>query len=134
MVLYHYTRLYLTFPEIISVAASIGYPESIKTVKPATKVPTTAAKFAWRILDTAAAASSRQGPKLCSPWLPVTIFHAAVVIWADIATCASMDTPSKRILVPFILELQRMGWPCCINMVSTLETLMEDGNGYAVGQ
>jgi hypothetical protein len=129
MVLYHYSRLYLTYPGVTSVAASIGYTESIKIVKADIKVPNTTAKFAWRILDTAAASSSRQGPKLCSPWLPVTIFHAALVIWADIATSASMYAPSKRILVPFILELQRMGWPCCLKMVSTLETLMEDGNG-----
>lgn len=134
MVLYHYCRLFLAFPKVTSLAASIGYPDTINSAKPKFEILGTAVQFAWRILDSAAAANSRQSPKFCSPWLPVAIFHAALVIWAGIATSPSMSAPSKRVLVPFILELQRMGWPCCAKMASTLETLIEDGNGQAAHQ
>ena len=38
--------------------------------------------------------------------------NEVVVIWADVATCTSAHVPSKRTVVPFVLELQQMGWPC----------------------
>ena len=123
MVLYHYCRLYLVLPEVTGLPGIVGYPETIKTTLPDVKIPETVTKCAWQILDTAAASSSQRATP--SPlWLPVVVFHAALVIWTDIANCTSVYTPSKRVLVPFILELQRMGWPCCAKMTSTLETLM----------
>ena len=123
MVLYHYCRLYLVFPEVTGLSGIVGYPETIKTTRPDVKIPETVTKCAWQILDTAAASSSQRAT-LSPLWLPVVVFHAALVIWTDIANCTSVYAPSKRVLVPFIFELQRMGWPCCAKMTSTLETLM----------
>ena len=125
-VLYHYIQLYLTFPEVTSLAAGLGYPDAVHATKVDSKVPETAAKFVWQILDDTAAASSTNGVRLPSPWLPVIVFHAGLVIWADISNCTSAYVPSKRIVVPFILELQQMSWPCCSSMATTLETLMKD--------
>ena len=123
MVLYRYCQLYLIFPEITGLPARIGYPETIKATRPDVQIPETVTKCAWQILDTAAASPSKRA--MTSPlWLPVVVFHAALVIWADIANCTSVYAPSKRVLVPFILELQGMAWPCCGKMASTLETLM----------
>jgi hypothetical protein len=123
MVLYHYCRLYFILPEVTGLPGSVGYPETIKTTRPDVNITETVTKCAWQILDTAAASSSQRATT--SPlWLPVVVFHAALVIWTDIANCTSVYAPSKRVLVPFILELQRMGWPCCAKMASTLETLM----------
>ena len=123
MVLYHYCRLYVVYPEVTGLAAGIGYPGPIRTKRPDVKIPETATKHAWQILDTAAANSS-QRTTIAPLWSPVVVFHAALVIWADIASCTSVYAPSKRVLVPFILELQRMQWPCSAKMASTLETLM----------
>ena len=124
VVLHRYVGLYLAFPAVTGLAGSIGYPDTITTTKLDVKVPDMATKFAWQILDAAAAGSPNRASNLCSPWLPVVVFHGALLIWADVASSTSMYAPSKRILLPFILELQRMGWPCCAKLASTIERLM----------
>jgi hypothetical protein len=123
---YYYVRLYLAFSEVTSLAARLGYPGAVHDDKSEAKVPDIAAKFAWQILDTAAVASSTNGVRLPYPWLPVIVFHAGLVISTDVSNCTSAYAPSKRIVVPFVLELQQMKWPCCSTMATALETLMRD--------
>lgn len=125
-VLYHYVRLYLTMPELTSIAPAVGYPDAVVAKRPETQVLDAAAKIAWQILDTTAQATSISSTTLHSPWLPVVVFHAALVIWTDIVTSKAHYAPSKRILVPFVLELRQMRWPCCERMAATLETLIAD--------
>lgn len=130
--LHHYIQLYLVFSEVTTLAAGVGYPDTIIVDKPDITVPDTAAKFSWQILDAAAAVSSTKDSRLPSPWLPVVVFHAGLVIWADIAKCTATYVPSKRILVPFILELQQMPWPCASSMALTLEALMKEHTEHPI--
>lgn len=122
--LYHYTELYLVFPAVTSLVTNVGYPNSAGLTRQNIKVPDRAGKFAWKILDTAAGVSSTTETRLRSPWLPIVVFHAALVIYTEIASSTTGNTPSKRILVPFILELKQMAWPCCTHMSVVLENLM----------
>lgn len=120
MALYHYSRLYLSFPEVTTLAHHAGYPSGrVSDLK--TTVPEQTLKHAWAILDTAAA-SDNKGGKICPVWLPVTIFHAGLVVWAKLHSDEAYGSP--RIMLSFVVELQKMRWPCCSKMASTLQALM----------
>ena len=120
MALYHYSRLYLSFPQVATLAHDAGYPSGrVSDLK--TTVPEQTLKHAWAILDSAAV-SNNEGGEICPVWLPITIFHAGLVVWAKLRSDDAYGSP--RVMLSFVLELQKMSWPCCPKMASTLQTLM----------
>lgn len=125
LVFYHYCRLYLGYPQVSSLASHICYPSGQEVTEPKVTVSNTAIKHAWAILDNVAAADSRLGiDRTIEPlWFPVATFHAGLAIWAQ--NCGSKrESSSTRILLPFIVELQKMSWPCAAKMASSMENLM----------
>ena len=134
MALYHYCRLYLSCPKLSSLSQMAGY----KPVSPSTSSPKIGASrlavevfeesisHSWLVLDSTAA-RSQSSDSLCPPWLPIIVFHAGLVVWAnlhDAETSKCNAYSSTKVLLAFKAELNGMAWPCCPEMVSTLDTLM----------
>ena len=123
---YHLCRLHLSQPDIASLVNEVGYLQPAKRLSFAgVTVADEAVEHAWLILDTVAARSNGRDidESVSSPWLPMSVFHAALVVWARQQWGNAYG--SNRILLPFVVELSHMPWPCCERMCSTLNSLME---------
>ncbi|CAM1509684.1 Fc.00g000190.m01.CDS01 [Cosmosporella sp. VM-42] len=81
---------------------------------------------AWALLDTVATRPKSE-ESLCPAWMPIVIFHAALVVWAKVNVDKGGTRGgygSIRALLAFKVELEAMHWPCCTNMAAVLERLM----------
>ena len=62
-------------------------------------------------------------------WSSVVTFFAAHVVWAKLRS-EDVDTRDRhgtmKLLGMFRAELQALTWPCCVEMVKTLERLMHE--------
>jgi hypothetical protein len=124
MVFYHYCCLYLAFPQVSGLASHACYPTGHEITEPKVPVSDTAVTHAWAILDNVAAGEINMSETMEPLWFPVAIYHAGLTIWAQ--TCGSRlaHASSTRILLPFIVEVQKFRWPCSAAMASSLQMLM----------
>ncbi len=134
LVLYQYCRLLLSCPSILSMkriaSDHIASPTQLysKAMMEDMSINDCSISTAWSILDSAAGIP-RRSTSLCAIWMPIVIFHAALTVWARISISHHLDASggavgSARTLVAFKAELERMSWPCCVDMVSFLEQLV----------
>ena len=130
MAFYHYCKMYLSFDYLLCLPHLAGYRGGASTPFPTERVPLShkAVRDAWRILDSAAMWSQPQSiDQLWPVWLPIVVFHASLVIWAQLnvnSRRSSAGVASLRILLAFKIELERMPWPCCVAMATTLGRLI----------
>ena len=131
--LFHYCKLYLSCFQLLDLPRLVGYklvsPRSSVVAGP--PINNESVSQAWLILDHAAA--RRRAPSstqyLCPAWLPVVVFHASLVLWVRQKYGQGDEHHgygSSKILIPFRMELEQMTWPCCKEMVATLDKLMDD--------
>ena len=138
LALYHYCRLYLSCSELALLPRLAGYqtyaspPSHPSLPNPTNDIRTSdqSMRQAWLVLDNAAS-RSRSSDGLCPVWLPIVVFHGALVIWAGISLGTVGDSDkygSTRVLLAFKAELEGIAWPCCVEMVATLRRLMSRSN------
>jgi hypothetical protein len=82
---------------------------------------------AWAILDASAACPKTSG-SLTAAWMPIVVFHAALIVWGhtnrDKTESRRGGHGSLRALLVFKLELEAMKWPCCVDMAATIQRLI----------
>jgi hypothetical protein len=132
MAFYCYCRLHLSCPQLLELPCLAGYKPMRSTSTMNDKpiaVSDEATRLAWQCLDLAAARSKKSSPHdLCPVWLPVVVFHAALLIWAKQDPRNDRNNSilaSLKVLLAFKMELDGMHWPCCAEMSTTLERLMD---------
>ncbi|KAM0263268.1 hypothetical protein ACHAPA_008882 [Fusarium lateritium] len=75
--------------------------------------------YAWKIVDLV-----DQKLTLAAPWLPIAVFFASLVVWrASALKLGGAGQGSRKILLLFRQELDKMSWPCCRVMVATLDNM-----------
>lgn len=135
MSFYQYCRLYICCPDLPALSRLSGYlGSSTDWRRPShlgpelgVKISDQAVQQAWQVLDSAAS-RTKMPARACPVWLPIVVFHAGLVIWANLASPSNNDRyGSKRALLAFEVELQEMPWPCCKEMAATLARLMANG-------
>lgn len=130
-----YCRLYLSCPILAAlheIALSQGeHSVPLKDLSASLNIDVSnrSVDYAWALLDTAAAVTTPLPAEssLCPAWMPICVFHAALVVWAKIRwdkSSTSAGHGSIRALLAFKVELERMQWPCCTNMAKALQKLM----------
>ncbi|KIW24040.1 uncharacterized protein PV07_09779 [Cladophialophora immunda] len=130
MAFYHYCKMYLSFDYLLNLPRLAGYRGVASAPFPSEKVSLadTTVRAAWRILDSAAMWSQQNSADQLWPiWLPIVVFHAGLVVWAQYSlpgARSSAQYGSPRILLAFKIELDKMPWPCCVEMAATLERLI----------
>lgn len=133
LALYHYSRMYLSFDRVLTLPSLSGYggQDSAANLPDEISITDEAVREAWRVLDSATARiEPTWATRLCPIWLPIVVFHAALVVWAHhvLHTDAShrhAENESVRVLQAFKVELDVMPWPCCTEMAATLGRLIE---------
>ena len=122
-VLYHFARLALGCPELCSLSRLAGYrtvPISNDTQRAIT-ITDMAVDAAWQILDQGDTCIRSTKDRLAI-WLPLSLFMSALVVWKQICSSGSRGG-SLKILEPFRTRLASLPWPCCTEMVCTLDRL-----------
>lgn len=132
--LFYFCRLVHALPTILSLPRLAGYapaktvPLSDGLARPdSTTMTDEAINFAWLLLDNIDARSERADTNF-SIWLPVVLFYATLTVWYQQqkqTSSSSLRTGTLRTLRIFKTELERLPWPCCIEMCLTLDRLME---------
>lgn len=145
LALYCYCRLCLDCPALPQIQRAAQHHSSdecryaVDSLPADVEISETAINSAWAVLDHAAALSlpykkrlqGRGGelPSLGPAWMPVVVFHSAMLVWAKIVrrrntTEGAQENISIRALVAFQVELEAMQWPCCAEMVAKIQDLM----------
>ncbi|KAJ9609572.1 hypothetical protein H2200_005899 [Cladophialophora chaetospira] len=133
LALAYFCRLYLASPELSILPRLAHYPpvvqrENLSAVDSSVNVSDQSVAHAWAILENVDT-RSKDEDTMCAIWSPIIVFYAALVVWARSQQRNDQGTKAgsvKQLLV-FKLELERMRWPCCVEMASTLDRLMEQG-------
>lgn len=132
--LFYFCRLVHGLPVILSLPRLARYAPTKKIALSedipglgTTKAINEGVNFAWLILDKVEAGSGRDDSNF-SVWLPVVLFYATLTVWYQLqkqTSSSSLKTGTLRTLRMFRSELERLPWPCCIEMCLTLDRLME---------
>lgn len=129
MAFYHYCRMYHACDRLLDLPSLAGHGEMNSQPPPNVDflVPSETVRQAWLVLDSASMRSQQQsGDPLCPIWLPIIVFHAGLVVWAEHSFGREKRNGTyggAKILLPFKIELDRMPWPCCRQMGATLGRL-----------
>ncbi|KAH6959577.1 hypothetical protein BKA56DRAFT_624130 [Ilyonectria sp. MPI-CAGE-AT-0026] len=130
-VLYYFCKMYLALPAMQMLPSLAGYPPSLfrdgfpheeqrVIIDAELRDAPEAHKYAWQILEYTAF----QGLEITSPCLPIAVFYAALVIWRTVLLqLDSGGHGSRKVLLVFKEELNKMCWPCCGVMAATVEIL-----------
>lgn len=132
LALYYFCRLHLSYPQISALPRLANYPPAVQT-SPAVEVTMSvenviasdeSIRYAWAVLDNIDL-DPKSGEVACPTWYPVIVFFAGLVVWAGTQQRGvSWDRASSPMqLVAFKIQLDRMPWPCCREMASTLHRL-----------
>ncbi len=131
--LYRYSRMYLSFDRLLTLPSLSGYGgrDPAVTLPDGLSITDEAVREAWRVLDSATARTEPTwATRLCPIWLPIVVFHAGLVVWAQHVLYTDTSpryagNESVRVLQAFKVELDIMPWPCCTEMAATLRRLIE---------
>ena len=139
LTLFHYCELYLSCPALSSLSQLAQYDFSHSSpsqthvayalAQNEISISDRALDRSWALLDVAAKCP-KSDQALCAAWMPIVVFHAALVIWAKISLSPRGHDRDRdrhgsiRVLLAFKLELEAMPWPCCRKMATTLQKLM----------
>ena len=135
LALYYFTRLHLICPDIWLLPHLANY-EPTRGFSPArtlssqhadrVNIPDRAMDLAWLVLDHCDKASKSVECRL-SVWLPIVLLLSALVIWQKLRSQPDSNRKygTLRVLSMFRDEIVKLPWPCCEQMTSTLERLME---------
>ncbi|KIW19370.1 hypothetical protein PV08_03665 [Exophiala spinifera] len=121
-----FCKLQLICPDTWKLPQMAGYGETQsegECLRPSERfeVSDKAAALAWQVLNCCHHLPSES--KL-AVWLPVIVFLCALTIWQKLRTEPS-HYGSLRVLDLFSKEIAGYHWPCSIEMVRTLERLMQ---------
>ncbi|KAJ6030976.1 hypothetical protein N7540_001708 [Penicillium herquei] len=124
--LYFFCRLVLVCPDVLRLPRIAGYGpyHSGMTGPRDFEILDEALRYSWLILEQVDFKSSTQ---VDSVWLPVVIFHAALVVGAKLKSVppeATGEYGTLRSLALFTTELDNMIWPCCESMSAVIEKMM----------
>lgn len=136
LTLYYFCKLQLTCTNIWELPNLAGYMTSCgSSTQAATskrdgrrfEIPDEAMDLAWLVLDNCSIQTETFGHKL-SIWLPVVLFHSALVIWQRLRFRAPTDMKygTLKILSMFKNEIVQLPWACCLEMGITLNRLMKE--------
>lgn len=134
VVLFHFCRLYHSFPELQDLICISGYSPRAKargSQEYATQVTrvmngirkdANAVTYAW---DTLSALDDSHSSPLASVWIPTVLFYASLVVWASVtANSTQQSQGSLKVLETFQNKLDSIGMPCCEEMSRVLGELM----------
>lgn len=129
--LFYYCRLCLDCPEMPSLPYlaqyELAFPVKDSIVGPnEIVISQKSLRHAWTLLDTAAICPKVEN-ELCAAWLPIIVFQASLVVWADISLAKQGQRgtqASTRALLAFQIELETMPWPCSAVMAATLHRII----------
>jgi hypothetical protein len=133
LALYHFSHLCLVYPDISELSSEVGYSPGAQallgTLAPSRQAPMSdkALDLAWLVLDSCDIQSEPMSNRL-SIWLPVVLFHSALVIWKRLRNRSSNDFKygTLKVLSMFKNEISLLPWPCCASMAATLDRLMKE--------
>lgn len=130
LVLYHYCKLYVIFPELYLLPTAAGFGRGGLT--PTSEANTfqfhdmddqlvaEASHYAWLILENITACKG-----FLHIWCPTVTFSAALIIWMCTQVEGKFEKArgSLMMLRLFKSELERMPWLCAADMAAFLEQL-----------
>ena len=131
LALFHFCRLFSSYPQVLSLPFRAGYRPAVDTNTSATApVPGAAVgdatmRHVWLVVDhiNVERLSDRA---VCPVWLPVITYLTALVMWANLRTSSTsrLSHGTLKVLGLFKMELQHVPWPCCTEMIKNLDDLM----------
>ncbi len=130
--LYHFVTMCAAWSTTLLLPHLLGYPAA--TV-PATRTmfhsvsmivpPDEALRQAWLVLDNVNV-RGLESSTACPIWLPVVTYMSSLVIWTSLQPSSATQGKigSLKVLGMFQVELEQMFWPCCTEMASHLNSIM----------
>lgn len=131
LLLYHFCKLYVTFPELHLLPAAAGFKrDGVHTPNPEAntvqfldmddQLVAEVSHYAWLILENITACKG-----FLPVWCPIATFSAALVIWMCTQVQGKFQKArgSLMVLRLFKAELDRMPWLCAADMAEFLEQL-----------
>lgn len=126
-----FCKLQLICPDTWKLPQMAGYGETeLNSQHPGSsdpepfQVPEKAVALAWLVLDHCNKISPKE--KL-SVWLPPIVFLSALVVWQRLRSESPADPKygTVKVLSLFNHEIAELSWPCTVEMMKTLNRLME---------
>ena len=129
MALYYYTRLRIVCPELEYLPKAVGYVLEVANGLTGSdlKVSDESVRLSWLVVDHIDSSHADMASQTAI-WVPIILFHAALVVWQRSSSAASRQNGSSKILNPFISELEQVPWPCSKEMVKILRRLASGSN------
>ncbi|KAK4551892.1 hypothetical protein LTR86_010793 [Recurvomyces mirabilis] len=130
MAFYYYCRLLLVCPQLLELPQLAHHmpvparpPNIYMHYRQWIAVPAEAHRLAWKILDHSTTPLGTSHASVTAIWLPPMVFQAGLAVWQYMTATSSKEVTSFRMLEPFVRELEKMPWPCCVEMVATFKGL-----------
>lgn len=125
LALFYYCKLRMSCENMGTLPTKAAYAATNELGKEDAPVNVTeeAVNLAWQVLDHVNVRTKDVSARTAI-WLPVVLFHASLVVWHGLSSSSSNIRGSLRMLEPFTSELRSMPWPCCVEMVATLDRLV----------
>lgn len=128
---FHFCRLHIVCDDLLVLPQLAKYAPAVQREGPynaggSITVSDQAVAHAWTILENVDTKSTDEGT-ICPIWCPIVVFYGALAVWASIRQQGGQSTKygSLKQLLAFKIELERMPWPCCEEMASTLDRLLQ---------
>ena len=129
LALFHFCRLYLSCDELSTLPQLANYAPTVQregtyNAGGSVAIGDQAVAHAWAILENV---DTNDQSTICPIWSPIVVFYGALAIWARTQQQEGQSTRfgSPKQVLAFKIELERMPWPCCGEMASTLDRLLQ---------
>lgn len=132
--LYYFTKVQLMCPNLWELPHQAGYGAASATNLLSfthgtgdCDIPDKAINLAWLVFDNCGKTTKSPDHKL-AVWLPIVLFMSSLVIWKKLRAQPATDPGygTLGVLSMFKTELAKLPWPCCTEMITTLDRLMEN--------
>lgn len=132
LALHCFAKLHLACPALWRLPRMAGYggsasvsPEAVESQQ--MEISDRALDLAWLVLDHCDRSSKPTKPNL-SIWLPTILFMSSLVVWHRLRSRRDTDLKygTLKVLSMFRNEIARLPWPCCLDMTSTLDRLIQN--------
>lgn len=133
LALYYFCRLCVECPHVSHLPGLAGYPPSrTGSIPPYTmslneiSISDRAVDFAWATVEHIGFSEEDRG-SIRPIWEPLIVFLAALVVWAkkQRSTRSSGGDYRRKELLVYKLELEKMAWPCCKEMASSIDRVLQ---------